>query len=275
METIDRNGLAMPKLGLGTWPLAGADCRAVVAMALGLGYRHIDTGQMYGNEAEVGAGIAAAGVPREALHITTKVWWQNLAPVRMRIALEDSLRMLRTEYVDLFMIHWPAPQMDMAAVLATLVALQAEGKARMIGLANFPTALLTQAIDRVRAPIACCQFEYHVMLRQPALLDFMRGHDLPIIAYSPLAKGALVDNPVLAEIGRKHGATASQVALAWLLEQPDVATIPKSARAEGLRDNLAAAALRLDMEDRVRIKALPKDRRVANPPFHPVWDAAG
>ena len=275
MEMITKHGLAMPKLGLGTWRMAGAECQAAVEAALALGYRHIDTGQMYANEAEVGAGIAASGVKRGDLHITTKVWWQNLAPERIRAALDDSLRMLRTDYVDLFMIHWPAPEMDMAAAMATLVALREAGKTRTIGVANFPTALLRWAVDELKTPIACCQFEYHAMLRQPALLEFMRGHDLPVIAYSPLAKGALVDDPVLTEIGRKHGATASQVAVAWLLEQPDVATIPKSVRPERLAENLAALSLRLDAEDRARIAALPKDRRVANPPFHPVWDAAG
>ncbi len=140
---------------------------------------------------------------------------------------------------------------------------------------EFPDRLAVAGDRRPDAPIACCQFEYHVLLRQPALLAFLRAHDLPIVAYSPLAKGALVDVPVLVEIGRKHGASASQIGLAWLLEQPDVAAIPKSARPERMRENLAALALRLDDEDRARIAALPKDRRIANPPFHPVWDAAG
>jgi 2,5-diketo-D-gluconate reductase B len=275
MDVIISHGLAMPKLGLGTWPMTGATCQAAVESALALGCRHVDTAQMYANEADVGAGIAASGVKRGDLHITTKVWWQNLAPERIRAALDDSLRMLRTDYVDLFMVHWPAPGMDLAAVVATLLALRAAGRTRSIGLANFPTALLAQAVDERQAPIACCQFEYHVLLRQPALLAFLRAHDLPIVAYSPLAKGSLVDVPVLVEIGRKHGATVSQIGLAWLLEQPDVAAIPKSSRPERMRENLAALALRLDDEDRARIAALPKDRRIANPPFHPLWDAAG
>ncbi len=142
MDVITRHGLAMPKLGLGTWPMTGATCQAAVESALALGYRHVDTAQMYANEADVGAGIAASGVKRGDLHITTKVWWQNLAPARIGAALDDSLRMLRTDYVDLFMVHWPAPGMDLAAVLASLLALRAAGRTRSIGLANFPTALL-------------------------------------------------------------------------------------------------------------------------------------
>ena len=275
METINKNGLRMPKLGLGTWRMTGAVCQAAVEAGLAMGYRHVDTGQMYANEAEVGAGIAASGVARGDLHVTTKVWWENLAPDRMRAAMDDSLRMLRTDYVDLFMIHWPSREMDLPAAMATLVKLREEGKARTIGVANFPTALLRRAVDDLRTPLACCQFEYHATLRQPALLDFMRGHDLPIIAYSPLAKGALVEDPVLTAIGRKHDATASQVAIAWLLEQRDVSTIPKSTRPERLRENMEALRVRLDDADRAAIAAMPKDRRVANPPFHPEWDAAG
>jgi 2,5-diketo-D-gluconate reductase B len=275
VDRITRQGLAMPKLGLGTWPMAGAACVAAVAAALELGYRHLDTAQMYGNEAEVGAGIAASGVPRGELHVTTKVWSQDLAPGRMRAALEASLRRLRTDYVDLFMIHWPVAGMDLAAALASLVALREAGKARAIGLGNFPSVLLRRAIDELGAPIACCQFEYHVLLRQPALLDFLRGRGVPIVAYSPLAKGTLSEDRTLMAIGRKHGVTATQVGLAWLLEQQDVAAIPKSVQPARQRENLEALAVRLDAADRARIDALPKDRRMVNPSFHPAWDATG
>ncbi len=275
MEAIVRPGLTLPRVGLGTWPLAGPACQAAVESALALGYRHIDTAEMYANEAEVGAAISASGVPRSALHITTKVWWQNLAPARMRAALEDSLRRLGTDYVDLFLIHWPAPRMDLAPALETLTGLREAGQARAVGLANVPTVLLRRAVEELRAPIAACQFEYHVLLRQPALLAFLRRHDVPIIAYSPLGIGALAAHPVLQEIGRKHGVSAAQVGLAWLLDQPDVAVIPKSASPQRQRENLDAVAVRLDAEDRARLEALPKDRRMVNPGFHPDWDPAG
>ena len=265
----------MPVLGFGTWRLSGRECRAAVTSALSLGYRHIDTGQMYGNEAEVGAAIAASAVPRAELHITTKVWNQSLAPDRLRAAMAASLDMLRTDYVDLYLIHWPSPDMDLAAALETMMALQQQGQARHIGVANFNVALLRQSIEQVRAPIAAVQFEYHLLLRQPPLLRFVRAHGLPVIAYSPLAKGQLTDHPVLAEVARKHGATPAQIALAWLLQQEDVAPIPKSARAERQRENLAALDLVLDAADHAAIEALPKDRRCVNPGFAPAWDATG
>jgi 2,5-diketo-D-gluconate reductase B len=246
-----------------------------VESAISLGYRHIDTGQMYGNEAEVGAGIAASGVPREDLHVTTKVWNQNLAPERLRAAMTASLDMLRMDYVDLYLIHWPSPDMDLPAALETMMTLQQEGKAGRIGVANFNVVLLRKSIEEVGAPIAAVQFEYHVLLRQPALLRYVRERGVPITAYSPLAKGQLVNHPELAKIARKHDATPSQIALAWLLEQKDVAPIPKSVRRERQQENLGALKVVLDDADRSAIEALPKDRRCVSPGFAPAWDSTG
>lgn len=275
MKIITANGLHMPQLGFGTWRISGAECQAAVESALSVGYRHIDTGQMYGNETEVGAGVAASGVAREELHLTTKVWNQNLAPERLRAAMSASLDMLRTDYVDLYLIHWPSPEMNLPAALETMMALQQEGRARRIGVANFNVALLRQSIEQVRAPIAAVQFEYHALLRQPPLLRYVREHGLPVIAYSPLSKGQLPGNPVLAEIARKHHATPSQIALAWLLEQRDVAPIPKSVHRERQQENLAALEVTLDDADRAAIEALPKNRRCVSPGFAPAWDATG
>jgi 2,5-diketo-D-gluconate reductase B len=275
MEMITANGLRMPRLGLGTWRLSGRECQQAVETALELGYRNIDTGQMYANEAEVGAAIAASGINRGELHITTKVWNENLAPNRLRAAMAVSLEQLRTDYVDLYLIHWPSPDMDLPAALETMMALRQEGKARAIGVANFNVALLRESIEQVRAPIAAVQFEYHVLLRQPSLLAYLRGRGLPIIAYSPLAKGQLANHEVLRRIGDKHGATASQVALAWLLAQKDVAPIPKSAHRTRQKENLAALDLVLDEDDCAAIEALRKNQRCVNPSFAPAWDATG
>ncbi len=275
MHIITANGLHMPQLGLGTWRMSGRECQQAVESALGLGYRHIDTGQMYANEAEVGAGIAASGLSRADLHLTTKVWNENLAPDRLRAAIEASLEKLRMDYVDLYLIHWPSPHMNLPAALETMMALQQEGKARKIGVANFNVALLRQAIEQVGAPIAAVQFEYHVTLRQPALLDYVRSRGLPIMAYSPLAKGRLPDHPVLAKIAGKYGATPPQIALAWLLRQPDVVPIPKSVRRERQQENLRALDISLDGDDVAALEALPKDQRCVNPGFAPAWDATG
>jgi 2,5-diketo-D-gluconate reductase B len=275
MEIITANGLRMPQLGFGTWRAGGRECQEAVESALALGYRHIDTGQMYGNEVEVGAAIAGCGVARGDLHVTTKVWNENLAPARLRAAMDASLEKLRLEYVDLYLIHWPSPQMDLPAALETMMALQEEGKTRRIGVANFNVALLRQSIEQIRAPIAAVQFEYHAQLRQPPLLAYLRERGIPIIAYSPLAKGQLLNNPVLQKIAHKHGSTPPQIALAWLLEQKDVAPIPKSTHRERQKENLAALSVHLDADDRAAIEALPKDRRCVSPGFAPRWDAIG
>ena len=186
-----------------------------------------------------------------------------------------SLEKLRIEHVDLYLIHWPSPTMNLPAALETMMALQQEGSARNIGVANFNVALLRQSIEEIRAPVAAVQFEYHVLLRQPPLLRYVREHGLPIMAYSPLAKGQLVKHPVLTRIAEKHGATPSQIAIAWLLDQPDVAPIPKSVHRERQQENLAGFDIQLDADDRAAIEALPKDHRCVNPGFAPAWDATG
>jgi 2,5-diketo-D-gluconate reductase B len=270
MPIIETPHLAMPRLGLGTWALKGEDCARAVAEALMLGYRHIDTAEMYGNEEAVGRGLRAGGVPREQLFVTTKVWWENLAaPDR---ALEASLRRLDTPYVDLFLIHWPNPAVPLAPTLALMQVLRERGLCRAIGVANFPPKLLREALA-TGAPIAANQVEYHVMLDQSRLRSLCAENNVVLTAYSPLGKGGLVDDPVLARIAARHGVTGAQVALAWLLGQEMVAAIPKSGRAENMRANLAALSLVLDAEDRAAIAALPKDRRFVNPAFAPDWAA--
>ena len=268
MPRIETPHVAMPKLSLGTWALSGADCARAVAEAIGLGYRHIDTAEMYGNEEAVGQRLRDSAVPREHLFVTTKVWWENLAaPDR---ALEASLKRLGLDYVDLFLIHWPNPAVPLKRALAMMEVLKERGLCRAIGVANFTPRLLAEALA-TGAPIAANQVEYHVMLGQDPLLALCRAHGVVLTAYSPLGKGGLVDHPVLAAIGAKHGVSGAQVALAWLLEQDMVAAIPKSARVENMRANLAALSLRLDEADRAAIAALPKDRRFVNPAFAPDW----
>lgn len=274
MEAITTGGLHMPRLGLGTFRMQGAVCQSAVESALALGYRHIDTAQMYGNEEAVGAALRAAGVPRGEVHVTTKVWWENLAPDAMRRACDESLRKLGLEQVDLYMIHWPARGMDLRASVETLMALREEGRTRAIGVCNFPLALLREAVETIGAPIAANQIEYHVLLGQTVLRDYMLGRGIALTAYCPLAQGRLAEHPALAAIARRHDASPAQVALAWLLEQDGVAAIPKSSREESQRANLGALAVRLDDEDRRAIAALPKDQRSVNPPFAPAWDKA-
>jgi len=275
MQTIDAQGMRMPKLGLGTYRLKGEECATAVASALELGYRHIDTAEMYDNEEAVGQAIAGSGVARGDIFLTTKVWWQHLAGDDMQRSAEASLKRLGTDYVDLYLIHWPAPEMDLADALEKLVRLKEQGLARSIGVANFPSGLLRRAVDEIGAPIACNQFEYHVLLGQERIVEGTRAVGAAAVAYCPLAQGRLAQQPVLEQIALKHEASAAQVALNWLLAQDDVAAIPKAGRRQSQQANLDALELQLDDADRAAIAALPKDQRCVNPGFAPAWDRVG
>jgi 2,5-diketo-D-gluconate reductase B len=262
----------MPKLGLGTWPLNCAECRRAVESALALGYRHIDTAEMYGNEAEIGAALAASGLPRDSLFVTTKVWHDHLSPpAAIRAACQASLERLRLDAADLYMVHWPSLDMDLHAVLGAMARLQEDGLARAIGVCNFPPGLLQRALAS-GAPIACVQVEHHVYLSQERLLAQTRPAGIPLVSYSPTAKAQGESDPVLQRIARKHGRTPTEVALAWLLEQDAVAAIPKASSEAHQRSNLEAVSLRLDDDDRAGIAALPKNRRLVNPGFAVGWD---
>jgi 2,5-diketo-D-gluconate reductase B len=252
--------------------MQGDDCRAAIESALSVGYRHIDTAEMYGNEEPIGAAIAASGLARKDLHVTTKVWNENLAPDAIRRSFDASLKKLRLDHVDLYLVHWPARNMNLPAIFDTLLALKVEGRTRAIGVANFNIALLKTVIDEIKAPIACNQVEYHVMLDQTRLRKYLSEKSIPLVAYCPLAQGRAASDPTLMAIGRKHGASAAQVALRWLLDQEGVAAIPKASRAESQKANLDAVSIGLDDEDRKAIAKLPKDRRCVNPGFAPAWD---
>ncbi|GLK85926.1 aldo/keto reductase [Ancylobacter defluvii] len=274
METITTRGVAIPRLGFGTFRMPGADAQPVVESALALGYRHIDTAAMYENEAAVGAAIAASCVARDELFVTTKVWHDQLGPEALHRAFDASLRKLGLDHVDLYMIHWPSRDMDMAATLDALMSLRERGLTQAIGVCNFNLPMLRRAVEEIGAPIASVQLEYHPFLSQAPMLTYLRGQGIPQTAYAPLAQGRAANDPTLAALGLKHGCSAAQMAIAWLLDQPGVAVIPKAARPESQRANLDALAIRLDDEDRAAIAALPKDQRFVRPPFAPDWDAA-
>ncbi len=272
MDYLQTQGIRLPRLGLGTYRMQGDVCRAAVESTLGLGYRHIDTAEMYGNEDAIGVAIAASRVPRQDLHVTTKVWNDNLAPDAIRRAFDTSLKKLRLDHVDLYLVHWPSRHMDLPAMFETLVALKNEGRTRAIGVANFNIALLKTVVEEIRAPIACNQIEYHVLLDQTPIRKYLKAKSIPLVAYCPLAQGRAASNEALIAIGRKHGASAAQVALKWLLDQDDVAAIPKASRRESQEANLRALDLELDESDRQAIAALPKNQRFVSPGFAPAWD---
>src|SRR3954466_15110766 len=257
-QNLQGGGISLPRLGLGTFRMQGETCRAAVESALRLGYRHLDTAEMYGNEEPIGAAIAASGVARKELHITTKVWNENLAPDAIRRAFDASLKKLRLDHVDLYLVHWPARNMNLPPMFETLVKLKEEGRTRAIGVANFNIALLKTVVEEIKAPIACNQIEYHVMLDQTKVAKYLAAKSIPLVAYCPLAQGRVASDRTLTAIGRKHNASAAQVALKWLVDQDGVAAIPKASREESQGANLDALKLTLDEADRKAIAALPK-----------------
>lgn len=275
MDTITTQQVSIPRLGFGTFRMPGGGCQPVVESALALGYRHIDTAAMYDNEASVGAAIAASGLTRGELFVTTKVWHDQLGTKEsIRRGFETSIAKLKLDYVDLYLVHWPSKSMDMATVLETLIALRDEGGARAIGVCNFNLPMMRRAVDEIGAPLATLQVEYHPFLDQSALLSFLRDREIPLTAYAPLAQGRAAEDATLVRIGARYGVSGAQVAIAWLLDQAGVIAIPKAQRPQSQQSNLDALKIRLDDEDRTAIAALPKDRRYVTPPFAPDWNAA-
>jgi 2,5-diketo-D-gluconate reductase B len=260
----------IPKLGFGTWRLSGRECSDGVADALAAGYRHVDTARMYGNEEEVGSGMRASGVDLGDVWLTTKVWPDDLAPERVRASLERSLRALGTDYVDLFMIHWPNPRVPLAPTLEAMTGLRDEGRTREIGVSNFTSAQFREALDL--APVIVNQVEYHPFLDQSAVLGVCRERDVELTAYRPLGKGEVLDDPTIREIAAAHEGTPAQVALAWLIGQEGVSAVPKASTPERRRENLAALRLELNADERAAIDALPKDRRAVETQWSPEWN---
>ncbi len=273
MRWIDLRGTAVPALGFGTYKLTGAACREGVLDALALGYRHLDTATIYGNEAEVGAALRASAVPRADVFLTTKVWVDRLGAADVQRSAEQSLRALGTDAVDLLLVHWPSRTVPLAETIGAMVRLQEQGKTRHIGVSNFPPGLFAEAL--ALAPVACNQVEYHVFLDQARVQGLCETHGALLTAYRPLAGGALRQDPVVQGIAEAHGATPEQVGLAWLLAQPRVAAIPKASSHEHRVANLEALDLVLSGEETRQLAALThQNRRMVNPAnLAPNWNA--
>lgn len=262
----------IPRLGFGTWQIPGQQCRDSVFDALELGYRHIDTAQMYGNEAEVGQAIAQSSVSREELWVTTKVTPQNLHPEGIERSATESLERLGLEQVDLLLIHWPVfGRAPLEELIRCMEAVRERGQARNIGISNFNARQVARAC--AAGPVFTNQVEYHPYLSQSAVLQACRENGIQLTAYCPLARGRAVKDPVLAAIGERHEASAAQVALAWLLHQEGVVAIPKAASAKHRRANLGALQITLSEAEAAEIAALSKGLRLCDPPgISPDWD---
>lgn len=273
MHDVRVSGIDIPALGFGTWQLRGQTCADMVAAALGLGYRHIDTAAIYENEAEVGQGLRTAALDRAQIFVTTKVWWEELSPDRLARAAEASLKRLKLDYVDLLLIHWPNPKIPLAASIEALNRVRERGLTRAIGVANFPSALFDQAQALSAAPLVTNQVEYHPYLSQTAVLAAARRHGSSVTAYSPLARGKIAGDPVLSAIAADHGVDIGQAALRWLVQQPGVIAIPKTATPARARSNLDIFDFALTDEEMTRIGGLARpDGRLISPGFAPEWD---
>jgi 2,5-diketo-D-gluconate reductase B len=270
--TVSAHGAEIPVMGFGTSGL-GKSAAEIVAIALRLGYRHIDTARKYGTERGVGDGIRASGVPREEIFLTTKVSHENLRPADLARSVETSLSELQVDYVDLLLIHWPNPQIPVSECMAPLVAAKREGLARHIGVANFTVKLLEEAIHASLEPLVTNQVECHPYLDQTKMIAALRRHGMALTAHCPLGRGRLIGDPVLSAIAHERKKTLAQIALRWLIQQEIIAAIPRSSRPERIAENLDVFDFRLTAEEMDRISALARpDGRVANPGFAPQWD---
>lgn len=260
-------GMTMPAMGLGTYRLTPVEARTVVAEAIGLGCRHIDTAQMYGNEHGVGLGIVDAGVDRDELFITTKIDNHNHEPAELVRSLDRSLADLGTDHVDLLLVHWPVHWDIVNATLAALAQVQASGRANHIGVSNFTLEQLEQIHGL--APLEALQVECHLYLQQRELRRWCADHGWAFTAYTPLVRGAVFNDDNVLEIARAHGATAGRVALAWLLAQPGVSAIPRTSNSDHLIDNLAARDLTLTDDELGILDRLDRGDRRVDPDFAP------
>jgi diketogulonate reductase-like aldo/keto reductase len=273
MHHVEAHGARIPALGFGTFRLEGSVARRMVGYALSIGYRHIDTAQMYGNEAEVGEAIEASAVARDEIWLTTKIWPDNYGNGPLQRAAEQSVRRLRTE-PDLLLLHWPNPRVPLAETVGALNDAKRRGLTRHIGISNCPRALIRDSVALSAAPLILNQVEYHPFLSQRAVLEELRAHGMALTAYSPIAQGRVFDDPTLAQIGRRHGKNPGQVALRWLIQQERVAAIPRSSREANAKANLAIFDFALSADEMAEIAALAKPgRRFVNPAgMAPQWD---
>lgn len=267
------HGVTIPKLGLGTYKLTGDNATRGVEHALDLGYRHVDTAQVYRNETEVGRGLANSPVDRDDVFLTTKVWHDKLAYADVIASTEESLRDLGTDYVDLLLIHWPNADVDLAETLDAFQQLRADGKTRLIGVSNFPPGMLRRALEIV-PDLATNQVEYHPYLDQSDLLGVVDTRAMSLTSYSPLAQGQIFQDDTLAEIAEDHRKSVAQVVLRWHLQQERVFAIPKASSDTHRAGNFDVFDFALSDDEMVRIHGLAQpDGRIVSPGFGPDWNA--
>ncbi len=274
MQVVTAHGASIPAIGFGTMTLTGGVCVELVSEALRVGYHHLDTAQMYGNEAEVGAGLKASGVARTDVFVTTKIWHTNAAAADFARSVDECLKKLDLSVVDLLLIHWPSKQVPMAETVGALCKAKRDGLTRHVGVANFTIPLLEQALKAASEPLVTNQIEAHPFIDQSKVIAACARLGVSVTAYCPLARGKVPGNPVLERIAKAHGRTAAQVSLRYLVQR-GLAVIPRTSNKARLAENLAAADFTLTEAEMAEIATLARpDGRVVSPPHAPQWDAA-
>jgi 2,5-diketo-D-gluconate reductase B len=264
IPSINAKGASIPLVGLGTWELRGRPCARVVEQALRLGYRHVDTAEIYDNEREVGEGLHASGVRRSDVFLTTKVWPSHFAPRALERAARDSLVRLRQSEVDLLLLHWPNPQIPLEETLGALCKVKRDGLARNIGVSNFTVAMIDEATRICPEPLICDQVECHPYLDQSKVIAACRAHGMALVAYSPIARGNARNDKVLARIGAAHKKTAAQVCLRYLVQR-NIVVIPRTSKLDRLTENASIFDFALSESEMADIARLARsDGRVVN-----------
>ncbi|KAA1001717.1 aldo/keto reductase [Paraburkholderia panacisoli] len=274
-NVVQAGDAAIPALGYGTYGMSPHEVHRVLPAALRAGFRHIDTAQVYGNEAEVGDCIAASGIPRAEVFITTKVWVSNYHPARFALSVDESLRKLKSDYIDLLLLHWPGSDIPLPEQIGALNAVARAGKVRHIGVSNYNRALMADAIRLSAIPLVTNQFEYHPYLNQSLLIDSTLKAGLAVTGYCGMAVGQVLADPVLKEMAARYGKTIAQIVLRWLVQQDGVVALSRTSRIERLPENLAIFDFEVKAADMDAIHALARpNSRIVNPPgLAPQWDS--
>lgn len=275
MNFVKTKGAAIPALGFGTFRMPGADTQRMVSHVLKNGYRHIDTAQIYGNEADVGEGIRQSGIARAEIFLTTKVWVENYRHDAFLASVDESLNKLKTDYVDLLLLHWPNDAVPLAEQIGALNEVAKSGRVRDIGVSNFTTALMDEAVKLSTLPVVNNQIEYHPYLDQRPVIAKAGELGMSLTAYFAMADGKVLDEPVLKEIAAAHGKSIAQVVLRWIVQQGFV-TLSKTVSEARAAENAAIFDFELNSEEMAMISALARaDGRIVSPEgLAPSWDKA-
>jgi diketogulonate reductase-like aldo/keto reductase len=274
MHNVSAHGANIPALGFGTFRMPDAEVLSILPKALKLGFRHVDTAQIYKNEAAVGEAIASTGITRDEIFLTTKVWVDRIGHEAFIASVDESLQKLKTDHVDLLLLHWPQSEMPLADRMGALNALRQAGKVKNIGVSNFSTALMEEAIQLSDAPVVNNQIEYHPYIDQTQVIRKARETDMSVTAYYLMADGAVPKDDVLKEIGAKHGKTAAQVVLRWAVQQEGVIALSKTSTESRLAENYDIFDFELSAQEMQAVHGLARaDGRIVNPShLAPDWD---